>query len=85
MTIRHYSITGFKRNKRNKKTHTLFLTTTLSTHEICAAMLKCKYVWNTIVDIDSFTDKPNSWKHYDDIEVNLTLFDELVILKAIAA
>lgn len=81
--MNHYSVTGFKKNKRNKKTHTLFITTTLSITEIRKAMQKCKYVWNTIVDIDSFTDNPYSWRNYDDIDVPLTLFDELNILTAI--
>ena len=81
--MNHYSVTGFKKNKRNKKTHTLFLTTTLSTSDICKAMHKYKYVWNSIVDIDSFTDKPYTWKNRDDIEVNLTLFDEIYLVKLI--
>lgn len=84
MDNRHYSVTGFKRNKRNKTTKTLFITTTLTIEEIRKAMTKCRYVWNSIVDVDSFTDKPYTWRHYDDVDVPLTLFDELIILKAIS-
>lgn len=82
--MNHYSVTGFKKNKRNKKTQTLFLTTTLSISDISKAMHKYKYVWNSIVDIDSFTDKPYTWKNPDDIEVNLTLFDEIYLVKLIS-
>ena len=74
--MNHYSVTGFKKNRRNKKTQTLFLTTTLSIH-------KYRYIWNSVVDIDSFTDKPYTWKNPDDIEVNLTLFDDIYLVKLI--
>jgi hypothetical protein len=83
--MNHFSVTGFKRRKRNKRTHTLFITTTLSINEIAKALKKWKYEYNSIVDIDSFTDKPDTWRKNDDIRVDLTLFDELFIIKVIAA
>lgn len=83
--MNHYSVTGFKKRKRNKRTHTLFITTTLSIDDMVKALKKCKYVYNTIVDVDSFTDNFKTWRQPDDIRVDLTLFDELRIIKAIAA
>lgn len=82
--MNHFAVTGFKRRKRNKQTHTLFITTTLSINEIGKALKTWKYVYNSIVDVDSFTDKPDTWRRPDDVRVDLTLFDELFIIKAIA-
>ena len=81
----HYSITGFKHNKRNKIAKTLYLSTMLSSEQIQKVMDFCNYVYENIVDIDSFTDKPETWKNPTDVVVNLTLFDELRISKAITA
>ena len=83
----HFVINGFKRNKRNKKTHTVFLTTTLDINQITAAMKVCKYAYDSIVNADSFiasgTSTLNDWRRDADIDQHLTLFDELRIIKAI--
>ena len=83
----HFIFNGFKKNKRNKKTNTLFLTTSLSKEDIINAMEICRYHYDTIVDVDSFVGDDvkelKKWKKNCDIIENLDLFQELRIIKAI--
>lgn len=83
----HFVINGFKRNRRNKKVQTVFLTTTLDLNQVTAALKVCKYVYTTVVDVDSFvasgTSTLRDWRRNADIDEHLTLFDELRIIKAI--
>ena len=83
----HFVINGFKCNKRNKKVHTVFLTTTLDINQIMAALKVCKYAFDSVVDVDSFVTSGTStlqdWRCSADIDEHLTLFDELRIIKTI--
>lgn len=83
MATNHFIINGFKRSKRNKRHHTLFITTTLKSDDLCRYMNVAKFHYDTIVDVDSFTDNPRSWLKPDFEDIFLTLFDELRIINAI--
>lgn len=80
----HFSVSGFKRRKSNKRTKTLFITTTLSMGDIEAAMKKCGYCYGNITNVDSFTDNPRSWLRPEDIDLHLDMFTELRIVGAIS-
>ena len=80
MATHHFIINGFKRNKRNKRYHTLFITTTLKYDDLCAYMRVAKFHHDSIVDVDSFTDNPRSWLKPEFEDIPLTLFDELRII-----
>ena len=58
--------------------------TSLSILDIESAMTVCKYRYETLVDVDSFTDRPMEWYQAGMRKVLLTLFDELRIVKAIS-
>lgn len=81
----HYIINGFKKYKRNKRLHTIFLTTTLSVNDIETYLQKGKFVYHTITDVDSFTDEPRTWLKPEMEEINLGLFETLRILNVIGS
>lgn len=86
MATNHYMFTGFKKNKRNKTSKALFLTTTLSDEIIKKAMAKCKYVYDTCVFVDTFVSNDKElceWRQRADMVVCLGLFEELDIIRAV--
>lgn len=83
----HFVFNGFKKNKRNKRYKTLFITTKLSKEDIIEMFRICKYHYDSVVDVDSFVGDDvhelNIWRSKADIDEDLTLFDELYIIAAI--